>query len=55
MSRFRASSVRPLRYYLYISDSKLDMLFEQMNDHGVLKRISAEVKVDLKLVSMTLR
>ena len=52
MSRFRKAA--PLRYYLYISDSKLDMLFEQI-DPSVLKRISAEVKVDLKLASLTLR
>ncbi|WP_406358439.1 DUF7019 family protein [Streptomyces sp. NBC_00658] len=42
-----------MRYYLYVSDAKLDMLFEQI-DRGVLKRISAEVKVDLKLASVTL-
>jgi hypothetical protein len=51
---WRQRSAPPLRYYLYISDSKLDMLFEQI-DHGVLKRISAEVKVDLKLASVTLK
>lgn len=42
-----------LRYYLYVSDTKLDMLFEQI-DRSTLKRISAEVKVDLKLASVTL-
>jgi hypothetical protein len=51
---WRQDRAQPLRYYLYISDSKLDMLFEQI-DQGVLKRISAEVKVDLKLASVTLR
>ena len=54
MSPLRSRKARPLRYYLYISDSKLEMLFEQINP-GVLKRISAEVKVDLKLASLTLR
>jgi hypothetical protein len=44
----------PIRHYIYISDSKLDMYFEQI-DRGVLKRISAEVKVDLKVASVTLR
>jgi hypothetical protein len=39
---------------MYISDNKLDMLFEQI-DQGVLKHISAEVKVDLKLAGVTLR
>lgn len=47
-------SAQPLRYYLYISDAKLEMLFDQI-DPGLLSRISAEVKVDLKLVSLTLR
>lgn len=42
------------RYYLYISDSKLDMLFEQI-DHSALRRISAELKVDLKIASVTLK
>jgi hypothetical protein len=54
VSPLRSRKARPLRYYLYISDSKLEMLFEQINP-GVLKRISAEVKVDLKLASLTLR
>jgi hypothetical protein len=39
---------------LYVSDAKLDMLFEQI-DRSILKHISAEVKVDLKLASVTLR
>lgn len=43
-----------LRYYLYVSDTKLDMLFEQI-DQSMLKRISAEVKVDLTLASVTLK
>jgi hypothetical protein len=50
----RRDKEQPLRYYLYISDTKLDMLFEQI-DESILKRISAEVKVDLKLASVTLR
>ena len=54
MFRSRSHRVQALRYYLYVSDTKLDMLFEQI-DPGVLKRISAEVKVDLKLASITLR
>jgi hypothetical protein len=44
----------PLRYFLYVSDAKLDMLFEQL-DPALRRRISAEVKVDLKLASVTLR
>ncbi|HTX84184.1 MAG TPA: SAVMC3_10250 family protein [Streptosporangiaceae bacterium] len=54
MSRFGSRKPHPLHYYLYISDTKLDMLFDQI-DKGVLKKISAEVKVDLKLASVTLR
>lgn len=54
MSRSRSFHPQPLRYYLYISDTKLDMLFEQIPQNA-LKRISAEVKVDLKLASVTLR
>ncbi|MEU3622803.1 hypothetical protein BS329_09655 [Amycolatopsis coloradensis] len=44
----------PLRYYLYVSDAKLEMLFEQINP-ALRRRISAEAKVDLKLASLTLR
>jgi hypothetical protein len=44
----------PLRHFIYISDTKLDMLFEQI-DPALRRRISAEVKVDLKLASLTLR
>lgn len=43
-----------LRYYLYVSDTKLDMLFEQI-DQSMLKRVSAEVKVDFTLASVTLK
>lgn len=52
MGRQRAG--QKLRYYVYISDSKLDMLFEQI-DRSILKRVSAEVKVDIKIASITLR
>jgi hypothetical protein len=50
----RSTHMQPLRYYVYISDTKLDMLFEQI-EKGMLKRISAEIRVDLKLASVTLR
>ena len=52
--RFRARKGSQVRYYIYVSDSKLDMLFQQI-EPGLRKRISAEVKVDLKLASITLR
>jgi uncharacterized protein DUF7019 len=42
------------RYFVYVSDSKLNLIFEQIED-GERQRFSAEVKVDLKIVSVTLR
>jgi hypothetical protein len=50
----QSRQVKPLRYYLYVSDTKLDMLFEQI-EQSLLKRISAEVRVDFKVASLTLR
>jgi hypothetical protein len=41
------------RYYLYVSDTKLDMLFDQIGEQ-VRKKISVELKIDLKLASVTL-
>ena len=54
MSPFRSRNVQTLRYYLYISDTKLEMLFDQI-DQSARKRISAELKLDLKVASLTLR
>ena len=54
MSYMASRHTQPLRYYVYVSDDKLDMLFEQI-DQGARKRISAELKVDLKIASITLR
>lgn len=42
-----------LRYYLYVSDTKLDMLFDQIGAQA-RKKISVELKIDLKLASVTL-
>jgi hypothetical protein len=53
-SIFSRSPSPPLRYYLYISDTKLDMLFEQV-DQPTRRRISKEIRVDLKLASFTFR
>lgn len=39
-----------MRYYLYLSDAKLDMLFEQI-PQKLLPRLVTEAKVDLKVVS----
>jgi hypothetical protein len=53
MFRRHSHSEPPVRYYIYISDSKLDMLFEQI-DQKAKKRISAKLKIDLKIASITL-
>ena len=50
-AKFRRTA--SLRYYLYISDSKLDMLFEQIPPK-LRTRFAAEVKVDLKVVGVAL-
>lgn len=42
-----------MRYYLYISDSKIDMLFGQIPQR-LRRRLAAELTIDLKLVSATL-
>ncbi|GAA2146331.1 hypothetical protein GCM10009760_36030 [Kitasatospora kazusensis] len=44
---------KPLRNFIYVSDTKLDNLFEQI-DPNLRRRISAEAKIDLKLASVTL-
>jgi hypothetical protein len=43
-----------IRYYLYISDAKLDMLFAQI-PMKARERLVAEFKFDLKVVSVSLR
>jgi hypothetical protein len=52
--RSRTQEAPALRYYIYVSDAKLEMLFERIGS-GARKRISAEVNVDLRLASLTLR
>jgi hypothetical protein len=51
--RRNESATPPVRYYLYISDAKLDMLFEQI-DARTKRRISAQLNIDLQLASLTL-
>jgi hypothetical protein len=46
--------VNDLKYYVYVSDAKVDMLFDQF-PRDVTERISAELKIDLKLIAVTLR
>lgn len=43
-----------LRFYVYISDSKVDMLYGQIPP-GLLSRIGAELKIDLKVLSVSIR
>jgi hypothetical protein len=52
--RSRSHETPAFRYYTYVSDAKLEMLFAQIGS-GARKRISAEVRVDPKLASQTLR
>jgi hypothetical protein len=39
-----------MRYYIYISDAKVDMLFPQV-PHDIKKKVALEFKMDLKLLS----
>jgi len=50
--RRRASAPTPLRYLVYLSDTKIDMLLEQIPE-PVRRRVATELKLDLKLISLT--
>jgi uncharacterized protein DUF7019 len=52
--RSRTHETPAFRYYTYVCDAKLEMLFAEIGT-GARKRISAEIGVDLKLASHTLR
>lgn len=41
-----------MKYYVYVSDAKVDMLFAQI-PIPLLKRLSAELRIDLKVASVT--
>ncbi|MEU7580411.1 SAVMC3_10250 family protein [Streptomyces sp. NPDC041068] len=43
-----------MRYYLYVSGAKLDMLYEQIPPK-LLKRLAVEAKVDLKVLSVSVQ
>jgi hypothetical protein len=43
-----------LRYFVYVSDTKLNNLFDQISPK-LRQRLSAEAKVDLKLASLTVK
>lgn len=42
----------PLRFYVYVSDAKVDMLLAQI-PHGLMKRFAAELTIDLKLLRLS--
>jgi hypothetical protein len=46
--------VRDLKYYLYVSDSKLAMLYDQMPEN-TRSKLATELKIDLKLISATVK
>src|SRR5713226_1503109 len=46
--------MRDLKYYLYVSDSKLSMLYDQMPEK-TRSKLAAELKIDLKVVSATVK
>jgi hypothetical protein len=43
-----------MKYYIYISDTKVDMLFAQI-PRNILKKISAELNINLGMVSVSLK
>jgi hypothetical protein len=43
-----------MKYYIYISDAKVDMLFRQV-PHDIKKKVALEFKMDLKLLSASRR
>jgi uncharacterized protein DUF7019 len=49
----RETALRAMKYYVYISDSKLDMLYPQI-PLGLRDRIAAELRIDLKVAAISL-
>ena len=47
----RPKSKGQARFYIYISDAKVDMLFAQIPE-SLIKRIAAELTLDVKLLSI---
>lgn len=43
-----------MKYYIYVSDTKVNMLYEQI-PRDIKTKIAAEIKIDLKLLSVTLK
>ncbi len=46
--------MRELKYYLYVSESKLAMLYDQMPEK-TRSKLAAELKIDLKVISATVK
>lgn len=51
--RARGRRARPLRYFVFVSDIKVQMLLDQISE-PVRRSIAAELRLDFKLVSLTL-
>jgi hypothetical protein len=51
LRRRKRDPAEPPRFYVYISDAKVDMLLGQI-PAGLLERLAAEVTVDLKILSV---
>jgi len=51
LKRTKRDPAEPPRFYVYISDAKVDMLLGQI-PAGLLERLAAEVTVDLKILSV---
>jgi len=43
-----------MKFYLYVSDAKVDMLFSQV-PHELKKKVATEWKIDLKLLDLLRR
>jgi hypothetical protein len=46
----KITATEAMKYYIYISDAKVDMLFPQV-PHDIKKKVALEFKMDLKLLS----
>ncbi len=53
MTKLSGSDDRP-KYYVYVSDTKIDMIFAQV-PQKLRDRLAAELRLDLKVVSLTLK
>jgi hypothetical protein len=54
LGKLRPRRPKPkLRYYVYVSDTKVDMLYAQIPS-GARERLAAELKVDLKVLALSL-